>query len=141
MGFDYGKRRMGIALGNLITGKAQPLTALEHNQGIPDWMKLDKLMDEWQPSLLVIGLPLQADGQSQKMTRRAKNFSQELWGRYKLPTRMIDERYTTIEAVGRIKAARASGSRGRRTARGDVDAMAAQTILESWLSGDIQGEA
>lgn len=138
LGFDYGKRRVGIAVGSSVTGKARPLTTLEHHDGVPDWSALDQIIDEWQPVSLVIGLPLQADGQSQKMTRRAVNFAQEARGRYKRPVHTVDERYTTIEAVRRLKSARASGSRGRRTARGDIDAMAAQTILESWLSGHLE---
>lgn len=138
LGFDYGKRRVGIAVGNPITGQAQPLTTLEHRDGIPDWAALGVLIAQWQPTTLVVGLPLQADGQSQKMTRRARNFAQEIHGRYKLPVHTVDERYTTIEAAQRLRSARASGSRGRQIARGDVDAMAAQTILESWLSGYLE---
>src|SRR5699024_9868129 len=111
-----------------------------HIDGIPDWVALDRLVREWQPDVLIVGLPLQADGQVQKMTRRATNFSQEIRGRYKLPVLKVDERYTTIEAVARLKVARASGSRGHQVARGEVDAMAAQTILESWLSVDVKGE-
>jgi putative Holliday junction resolvase len=138
LGFDYGKRRVGIAVGSPLTGRDQPLTTLEHSDGQPDWAALDVLIAEWQPVAFVVGLPLQANGQAQKMTRRARNFAQEIGGRYKLPVHAVDERYTTIEATHRLQAARASGSRGRRLRRGDVDAMAAQTLLESWLSGELE---
>lgn len=137
LGFDYGKRRVGIAVGSAVTGSAQPLTTLAHHAGMPDWEALDALIEEWRPSALVVGLPLNADGQTQKMTRRARNFAQEIWGRYKVTVHTVDERYTTIEAGERLRAARASGSRGKRLAKGDIDAMAAQTILESWLTGQL----
>ena len=134
LGFDYGKRRMGIAIGNAIVGTAEPLRALEHVEGQPDWTQLDALVAEWQVDTFVVGLPLTVDGQTQKMTNRARNFSEELWGRYEKPVHLADERFSTIEARKRLAAARASGSRGRRVAKGDSDAMAAQVILERWLA-------
>lgn len=137
LGFDYGKRRVGIAVGSTVTASAQPLTTLTHHDGMPDWTALDVLIEEWRPSALVVGLPLNADGKTQKMTNRARNFAEEIWGRYRLTVHTVDERYTSIEAGERLRAARASGSRGKRLAKGDVDAMAAQTILESWLTGQI----
>ena len=136
LGFDYGKRRMGIAVGNAVVGTAKALVALEHIAGQPDWQRLDALVDEWRVDVFIVGLPLDVDGTSQKMTNRARNFSEELWGRYKLPVRLIDERYSTIEARERLAAPRASGSRGKRLAKGDSDAMAAQVILERWLQND-----
>lgn len=141
LGFDYGKRRMGIAVGNAITGNAQPLQALAHIDGNPDWATLDRLVTDWRPGAFVVGLPLDIDGSRQKMTNRAENFMNELRGRYKLPIHSVDERYTTIEAVERLRSARASGSRGRRVAKGDSDAMAAQVILESWLTGAVAPQA
>lgn len=135
LGFDYGKRRVGIAVGSHVTGSARPLTTLEHRDGMPDWAALDALMAEWRPTALVVGLPLNAAGETQKMTNRARNFSEEIWGRYRVAVHTVDERYTTIEAGERLRTARATGSRGKRIAKGDIDAMAAQTILESWLTG------
>lgn len=137
LGFDFGKRRMGIAVGNAITGNAQALQALEHINGSPDWATLDGLVADWRPGAFVVGLPLDVDGSRQKMTNRAENFINELRGRYKLTVHAVDERYTTIEAVERLRSARASGSRGKRVAKGDSDAMAAQVILESWLTGTV----
>lgn len=138
LGFDYGKRRMGIAIGNAVAGTAKPLLALEHVAGQPDWPRLDALVAEWRPDVFVVGLPLDVDGSSQKMTRRARNFSEELWGRFRQPVRLVDERYSTIEARERLRRARASGSRGRRVVKGDSDAMAAQVILERWLQATIK---
>lgn len=135
LGFDYGKRRVGVAVGSPVTGRAQPLTTLEHRDGVPDWPALDALVRDWRPDTLIVGLPLTADGGTQKNTRRACNFAQELSGRYHLRVHTMDERYSTIEAGEKLRTARATGSRGRRLAKGDLDAMAAQTILESWLLG------
>ena len=98
LGFDYGKRRMGIAVGNAIVGTAKALQALEHIAGQPDWERLDALVDQWGVGIFVVGLPLDKDGTNQKMTNRARNFSEELWGRYKRPVHLMDERYSTIEA-------------------------------------------
>ncbi|MDA3921109.1 MAG: Holliday junction resolvase RuvX [Salinisphaera sp.] len=137
LGFDYGQRRVGIAVGNAITGQAQPLDTLTHHDGIPDWEALAGLIAEWQPGALIVGLPLNNDGTIQKMTNRAQNFMNELRGRFKLPVYAVDERFSTIEARERLRSARASGSRGKRLAKGDSDAMAAQVILESWLMGTI----
>ncbi|RJS94911.1 Holliday junction resolvase RuvX [Salinisphaera sp. Q1T1-3] len=137
LGFDYGKRRVGIAIGNAIAGTAKPLVTHAHIDGQPDWPRLDTLVAEWRPDIFVVGLPLNVDGATQKMTNRARNFADELWGRYRKRAHLVDERYSTIEARERLAAARASGSRGKRLAKGDSDAMAAQVILESWLQGTI----
>lgn len=138
IGFDYGKRRVGIAIGNAIACTAQALVTLEHHSGQPDWTALDRVVAEWRPDIFIVGLPLDTDGTTQKMTRRATNFANELRGRYKCRLQTIDERYSTIEARERLAVARASGSRGKRLAKGDSDAMAAQVILESWLEGRIK---
>ena len=81
LGFDYGKRRVGIAVGSAVSGSAQPLTTLTHREGMPDWAALDAVMAEWRPHALVVGLPWNVDGQTQKMTNRARNFAEEIWGR------------------------------------------------------------
>lgn len=141
LGFDYGKRRVGLAIGSTVTASAQPLTTLEHLQGSPDWARLDELIAEWGPALLIVGLPWDIHGKNQKMTRRARNFAQELWGRHRLPVHAVDERYTSQEARHRLRQARQSGSRGKQLLKGDIDAMAAQVILESWLRGEIPASA
>ena len=84
MGFDFGTRSIGIATGQEITGTASPLTSLKANDGIPDWSQLEKLLKEWQPDLLVVGLPLNMDGTEQEMTVRARKFGQRLHGRFGL---------------------------------------------------------
>lgn len=133
LGFDFGTRRIGVAVGNGVTGGAQALTTLHHGDG-PDWDGLTRIVAEWRPAALVVGLPLQIDGSTQAMTANARRFMAQLGEHFGLPVHAIDERFSTIEARERLRTARASGSRRRRLAKGDSDAMAAQVILEGWLA-------
>ncbi|GAB3670429.1 Holliday junction resolvase RuvX [Salinisphaera aquimarina] len=137
LGFDFGTKRIGVAVGNAITGNAQALTTL-HNRnsdgGGPDWQGLTRIVAEWRPGALVVGLPLAADGSSQTMTENARHFMDQLGAHFDIPVHAMDERFSTIEAMERLRTARASGSRGKRLAKGDSDSMAAQVILEGWLA-------
>jgi len=134
LGFDFGSRRTGIAVGNGITGNARALCAITTH----DWPALEKLVDHWRPQALVVGLPLAVDGSDQAITGKARQFMDDLAARFSLPVHAVDERYSTIEAADRLRAARASGRKTHRVARGDTDAIAAQVILESWFnSGDM----
>ena len=134
LGFDFGTRRIGVAVGNAITGRAQALCAVV-NRDTPDWTTIAAAIKEWRPAALIVGLPLADDGGDQAMTVNARGFMDALAERFALPVHAVDERFSTIEAAGRLRAARASGSRGKRLTKGDADAMAAQVILESWLAG------
>ena len=89
----------------------------------------------FQEGLSLVGLPLAADGSSQKMTEHARGFMAQLGAHFDIPVYPMDERFSTIEAMERLRTARATGSRGKRLAKGDSDAMAAQVILEGWLAG------
>lgn len=129
LGFDFGTRRIGVAVGNGITGQARALKAIACN----DWTALSALVEQWRPQALVVGLPLNADGSDQAITERARHFMDNLATQFKLPVHAVDERYSTIEAAERLRAARASGRKARRVAKGDTDAFAAQVILENWL--------
>lgn len=142
LGFDFGTKRIGVAVGNAITGNAQALTTLHHSNadgGGPDWPGLTRIVAEWRPGALVVGLPLARDGSSQPMTDNARDFMTQLGEHFAIPVHAMDERFSTIEAMERLRTARASGSRGKRLARGDSDAMAAQVILEGWLASDSTG--
>lgn len=130
LGFDFGTRRVGVAIGNGITGDARALTTVA--QG--DWQAIGELVAQWDPQALVVGLPLAADAGDQAITRRARAFMHGLDARFNLPVHAVDERYSTIEAADRLRAARASARRSKRLQRGDTDAVAAQVILESWLA-------
>ena len=91
LGFDYGKVRIGIAVGQDITGTATALCTLNCRDGKPDWDKISKLIAEWSPGSLIVGLPLHADGSDSGTTRAARNFARELEVRYRLPVYGMDE--------------------------------------------------
>ena len=82
MGFDYGTKSIGVAIGQELTGTAQPLRSLKANDGIPNWDEIEKLLKEWQPDLLIVGLPLNMDGTDQEITLRARKFGNRLHGRF-----------------------------------------------------------
>lgn len=127
--FDFGTKNIGCAVGQSITGTAQPLSALKAQDGIPDWNAIAKILQEWQPNLLIIGLPLNMDGTEQPLTERAKKFANRLNGRFKLPVQLHDERLTTVEARSDIFA------RGgfKALKKDKVDSISACLILESWF--------
>ena len=132
LGFDFGLRRIGVASGQLVTASANPVTVIPAHDGEPDWQRLDRVVAEWDPSALVVGVPLLVDGSEQPLSRRARRFAAALGRRYDLPVHEAEERLSSRAAREVIAARRAAGAR-RRTRRGDVDRMAATLILENWL--------
>ena len=130
MGFDFGMKNIGVAVGQEITGTANPLTALKARDGIPDWEQIASLLQEWKPELLVVGLPLNMDGTEQDMTAAARRFGNRLHGRFGLPVEWQDERLTTYEALDQLGIRSKMDSRQRS----DVDRLSAQLILQSWLN-------
>jgi putative holliday junction resolvase len=134
MAIDYGLRRIGIATAVLITRTASPLTTLPAVNGEPEWGKLDKLIKEWQPDLIVVGLPYNSDGSWSEMGTLARDFAAKLQLRYKLPIDLIDERYTSAEAGSLLKDQRRQGIRNKKLHKEDVDALAARLIAESWMN-------
>ncbi|GAB3031667.1 Holliday junction resolvase RuvX [Oleiagrimonas citrea] len=134
LGFDVGTRMIGVAVGNLLTLTARPLDVIDVRKGDPDWSKLDRLVREWQPDHLIVGLPLTLDGGEQPMTRTARDFGNRLRKRYGLTPHMCDERNSSQEAARRFADARAAGHRRRRDGQ-RIDADAAAVILEHWLHG------
>ena len=130
--FDYGRRRIGVAVGQQITGSASPVGTARNSAAGPDWAVIDSWIREWQPQLLVVGLPYPAGGASTDMLEAAKGFAGSL-ERYALPVEGVDERYSSLEARDRLRAARSEGRRGRID-KTDVDAAAAVTIAERWLA-------
>ncbi len=133
LGFDFGLRRIGVAVGETVTGGARPLATLAAQQGRPDWNHIDELIRDWSPLALVVGLPVTLDGEDQPITVSARVFAGSLRERYHLPVHCSDERHSSQEASRRFAAQRASGQRRRRDAEG-LDAVAAAVILESWLN-------
>ncbi|MBI5447613.1 MAG: Holliday junction resolvase RuvX [Gammaproteobacteria bacterium] len=130
LGFDFGLRFVGVAVGQTITGSASPLTTLVAQQGQVHWPDIDKLITTWQPDALVVGIPLNMDGTEQAITQAARSFQQELETRYHLPVFGMDERLSTREAKEKIFAAQ--GYKG--LSRHAINAVSAQLILESWLT-------
>jgi len=119
LAFDFGTRRVGVACGNQLLGRAQPLRTLAA-EGEARFAAIAALLKEWQPDALVVGVPFHPDGAEHDNTRRARRFARQLHGRFGLPVHEVDERYTTVEAA-------AQGAR-------DLDAASAALILEQFLA-------
>lgn len=96
--FDFGTKSIGVAIGQEVTGTARALTAFKAQDGTPDWQQVEKLLKEWQPNLVVVGLPLNMDGTEQPLTARARRFANRLHGRFGVQVALQDERLSTVEA-------------------------------------------
>jgi putative Holliday junction resolvase len=127
LGFDYGTLRIGVAVGETVTGRARPLALVPVRRNRPDWAAVTRLIDEWRPGRLVVGLPLTLDGEEQPASAGARRFGRQLEGRYRLPVELVDERLTTRAAREELAVT------GRW--RDPADPVAAQLILEGWLNG------
>ena len=127
--FDYGTKTIGVAIGQSITHSATALADLKAKQGVPNWGEITLIINEWQPELLLVGLPLNMDGSASVMTQQAKKFANRLHGRFGLPITMADERLSSFEAKGEIMTRRHSKDFKREA----VDSLSAQLILESWM--------
>ncbi|SDL55323.1 putative holliday junction resolvase [Modicisalibacter muralis] len=130
LAFDFGSRRIGVAVGNEMLGSASELAALPARDGIPDWSVVSRLVEEWRPDLFVVGLPLNMDGSESAMSTRARKFGKRLYGRYGKPCEMVDERGSTVAAKA---IARETGHRGNYRDEG-VDGLAARLILEGYFA-------
>jgi putative Holliday junction resolvase len=133
LAFDFGEKRIGAACGDTISRTAAPLQAVPAGRGGPRWEVIDSLMRDWQPAIVVVGLPYNVDDSESGMTSAARGFAAEVERRYAVRVALVDERYSSLEAASRLKEARESGLRKRRVARADVDAAAACVILERWF--------
>ena len=130
LGFDYGTKQIGVAVGQMITQQARELCNLKARDGIPNWEQIEALIKEWQPDALVVGLPLNMDGTPSDMCVRAEKFARRLNGRFNLPVHTHDERLTTFEAKGqRLAQGQQRGSYREQP----VDALAAALLLQGWL--------
>jgi putative Holliday junction resolvase len=130
LGFDFGMKRIGTAVGQTVTQTARPLETIKAKQGIPQWDRVDKLIKTWQPDALVVGIPLNMDGTTQPLTLNAEQFADSLRERYQLPVYRIDERLSTKDARERLF--REGGYKALQD--GQVDSVAAQLILQNWLN-------
>ncbi|KJG12047.1 Holliday junction resolvase RuvX [Photobacterium iliopiscarium] len=130
LSFDYGTKSIGVAIGQELTGTASPLSALKAKDGIPNWDEIEKILKEWQPDLIVVGLPLDLAGKElETIAPRAKKFANRIHGRFGYAVELHDERLSTVEAKAELF------ERGgyRSLSKGNIDSQSAVVILESWF--------
>jgi putative holliday junction resolvase len=133
LAFDYGEKRIGVAVGNTLTRHARALTVLENRNREYRFDEIGKLIGEWKPDVVVVGLPMHPDGAPHEMTQLAKRFGNQLSGRFNVPVSWVDERYSSVEAKSQLKT---SGVRMNAKGRyDDIDAEAARVILQQYLDG------
>jgi putative Holliday junction resolvase len=128
LAFDFGTRQIGVAVGQTLAETANPLTVFKARDGIPDWGQIQKILEEWQPDQVLVGLPLNMDGTESEFCARARKFARRLHGMFGLQVGMVDERLSTFEAKYQ--------QNRRVTSYRDhpVDDLAAVVILQTWLS-------
>ncbi|HEX7044366.1 MAG TPA: Holliday junction resolvase RuvX [Burkholderiales bacterium] len=129
LGFDFGRKHTGVAVGSRHSGAAQPIALLTARGREPDWPGIDRLVEEWRPEALVVGLPLNMDGSENPMTRAARAFGEALRARYNLPVHMVDERLSSRIATDMLLEAGVPLKRHKH----QIDKRAAQTILQAFL--------
>jgi len=134
LAFDYGVRRIGVAVGQTTTGTASPAGVIPVH-GAPDWPAIERCVSEWTPGRLLVGVPYNMDGTETVLTATCRAFATELARRFGLPVDCVDERLTSAAATADLREARRAGVRTRRVRREDIDAHAARLILETWLRG------
>uniref|UniRef100_A0A3B0MK89 Putative pre-16S rRNA nuclease n=1 Tax=Arsenophonus endosymbiont of Trialeurodes vaporariorum TaxID=235567 RepID=A0A3B0MK89_9GAMM len=127
--FDFGTLSIGIAIGQEITATARPLTAIKAKDGKPNWLDIEKIIQEWQPELAIVGLPINMDGTEQPISNQARKFANRLHGRFGIQVTLHDERLTTIEA--RAQLFNQGGYRALNKSK--IDSISAVIILESWF--------
>lgn len=129
LAFDYGTKNIGVASGQTITRSASSLASLKAKDGVPDWTQIEKILAEWKPDLVLVGLPLNMDDTESELSARARKFANRLHGRFGVKIELVDERLTSFEAKGEVM-----GRGGSRDYKNNpVDSIAARLILESWL--------
>lgn len=129
LGFDFGLKRIGVAVGQTVTKTARPLGVLQANAGEPRWDELTKIIKTWRPDALIVGIPLNMDGTEQPITLAAKKFADLLREHFKIPVHGIDERLTTRDARDQVFAKGGYKALQNR----QIDSIAAQLILETWF--------
>lgn len=127
--FDFGTKSIGVATGQMITHTAQPIAAIKANNGTPDWAVVSKVINEWKPDLVVVGLPLNMDSSEQPITQAAKKFANKLKGRFGVKVALQDERLTTASAKEFIF----EHGGYKALDKGKIDSVSAALILESWM--------
>jgi putative Holliday junction resolvase len=134
LAFDFGQRRIGVAVAEPGFGLASTLGVVAAQAGEPDWAALDRLVTEWNPATLVVGAPCEPDGSHGASAGPALAFADRMAGRYSLPVSLVDERLTSRAAEDILREQRRSGLQKRRIRGGEVDSLAARLIAETWLN-------
>ncbi len=129
LGFDFGQKRIGIAVGNNISKTARALTTIDSLSNNQKFELIQKIIEEWQPVSIVVGVPFNVDGSEHRITNQSKKFAKQLEQKYSLPTHLIDERYTSIEASHEIKDKKIDLKKKKLL----IDQIAAKIILQSYL--------
>jgi len=126
--FDYGEKRIGVAVGQTLTNTARPLTQINCDGNLPQWRDVDQLIDNWRPNILLVGLPLNMNDSESAISKKARTFMRELETRYAKIVIPVDERLTSHAARERLSEA------GRnKPSKEEINSVAAQIILETWL--------
>lgn len=124
LSFDFGEKRIGVAVGQTISRTAQPLTILQVHNGKIDWQGISRLIEDWQPDALIVGMPTNYAGELFGLAERVRRFCRQLDGRYHRPVHTMNENLSSKEARNRLT---------KKSLRDPLDAYAAQVILESWI--------
>ena len=129
LGFDFGFKRIGVAVGQQLTNTATPLSTIDAKMGVPDWNVIEKLIKQWEPQALILGIPTCIDGSELYTTSAARRFAKQLKKHFSLPVHLVDERLSTVEA--RDLLFKEGGY--RKIKKTEIDGIAACIILEQWL--------
>jgi putative Holliday junction resolvase len=132
LSFDFGRKRIGIALGNTLTGTASPLETLCCNYPQIPWSSIDELVTSWTPTLFLIGIPVPDEGQTSTLEKPIRAFASQLQKRYDKPVEFVNEAFTSYEAETRLKQQRQQG-RKQKLKKHEIDQQAAAIIAETWL--------
>lgn len=132
LAFDFGRKRIGVAVGSQELGLAHPLATVDAEKADNRFSGIRELITEWQPVLLVVGLPVHADGSEHELTRLSRRFAKQLGGRFGIPVALVDERYTSISASSALREAGVKGKKQKPM----LDQVAAQLILQAYFDGN-----
>jgi len=132
LAFDYGLKRIGVAIGNTLMASARPLTTLTQSEKGISWEEVDVLLQTWKPQRLLLGMPERDDGQPSELAPGIKKFGEKLQTRYDLPLSYINEQFSSLEAKAQLKQQRQTG-RKKRLKKTDIDKQAAAILLDNWF--------
>jgi len=133
LSFDFGLRRIGVAVGNTLTGTAEALATIQAQNGEPDWAVIDRCIGDWRPAAIVAGVPYNMGAEDAAIATASLRFADQLGARYGIEVHRVDERLSSREAEDDLRERRRSGAKTRRVRRGEVDREAARLLLLQWL--------